>query len=361
MTVHMHNTETRVLSLADADQWSAVFDSLPPILQDVYFTPAYYRTHELNSSSKGMCFLYQENEHFFLYPHLITEVRADLHGEKEKYFDAEGAYGYNGPAFTSEDPEFLLRAQEAWSDHCKQAKLIAEFTRFNPVLANHSHSQMQVIKASSNIILDLRAEDIWMKEYEHSARKNINKAERSGLKVTRKSALEVSSEEMNAFLDIYYDTMKRNEADESYYFSRKYFQDLNKNLGEQAQYFFTLNEHKIVSCELVLCGALTGYSYLGGTLSESFILRANDILKHYIIQYLKESGRHYFCLGGGTESGDGIFRYKKCFAKNGEKDFLIGKKIHLPQIYDKVVMNWINQHPEKSKRYQHFLLKYKIA
>jgi lipid II:glycine glycyltransferase (peptidoglycan interpeptide bridge formation enzyme) len=296
-----------------------------------------------------------------MYPFLLTEVDKAYHQENTTYYDAEGAYGYNGPAYNSEDAAFHERAQKAWASYCIKNNIIAEFTRFNPVFSNHTYTDLQLIKANTNIILDLRSEDIWMKEYEHSARKNINKAERSGLKVIRKNAKEITTQEMDAFLDVYYSTMKRNEADDSYYFSREFFSELNQSVGEMAQYFFTLQEEKIVSCELVLCGKCTGYSFLGGTLSDFFILRANDILKHYIIQFLKENNFLYYCLGGGTTPGDGIFRYKKCFAKNGEKDFYIGKKIHIPQVYEKVVKNWSDRFPERTEKYKHFLLKYKIG
>jgi len=98
---------------------------------------------------------------------------------------------------------------------------------------------------------------------------------------------------------------------------------------------------------------------LGGTLSKYFEFRPNDILKHEIINVLKQRQYNYFCLGGGSSVDDGIFNYKKKFAKNGIFDFYIGKIIHNQQIYDKVVKQWEEKYPEKKEKYKNYLLKYR--
>jgi hypothetical protein len=340
--------------------WEEAYAALPRKLQDVYYTPDYYSVYEKNSGSRAKCFIYRENENIFLYPFLITEIDKKLCASGESWFDIEGAYGYNGPLCNSANEAFIHNAHTAFREQCIQNRVIAEFTRFNPVLKNHLHAgYMTVMLANQNIVLDLSIPDIRMEAYEHSTRKNINKAERSGLTARYVSGQNIPKEEMAAFLEIYYDTMKRNNALGQYYFSEKYFDDLSNSLSDNALFFFTLAENKIVSCELVLKGQETGYSFLGGTLPDYFSLRANDILKHHIILTLKEKGLRYFCLGGGTTPNDGIFKYKKCFAKNGAVDFFIGKKIYNEAAYNSVVENWKMIYPEKEETYKHYLLKYK--
>ena len=116
-----------------------------------------------------------------------------------------------------------------------------------------------------------------------------------------------------------------------------------------------------ISCELVLHNGNIAYSYLGGTLSEYFSFRPNDILKHKLILKLKEIGLRYYCIGGGIKSGDGIYRYKRSFAKLGEYDFYIGKKIHNEKIYQEVCQAWENKYPDKQEDYKNFLLKYRVV
>jgi hypothetical protein len=348
------------VDLANKDYWDNAYKKLPGHLQDIYYTSDYYAIHEKNSGSKAVCYIYSEAENIFIYPFLLTEVPSDYSPGHSVYYDIEGAYGYNGPLANTTDYSFIEKAVIAFNGRCRDQKIIAEFTRFNPALQNHLYrNDMKVINANENIILDLSEDDIWMQAYEHSTRKNIKKAERSGLTAYHVKGEDISKDEMKAFLQIYYSTMERNNAKGEYFFPENYFNDIARLPNGSSTFFFTELDKKIVSCELVLAGKEIGYSYLGGTLSDYFSLRANDILKHHIIQTLKQGGLRYYCLGGGTEPGDGIYKYKKCFAKDGSHKFYIGKKIYDETIYNKVVSNWKESNPEKAEVYKNYLLKYK--
>lgn len=353
-------TTSGFFTLNEKQAWEHAFALLGALAKDIYYTPGYYTAYEHNLNSRATCFIYREDTNVFLYPFLLSEVCKEFTASAETYYDIEGAYGYNGPLTNSGDKNFLQRANEEFVKKCAERNIIAEFTRFNPVIKNHELlAYMNVIHANDNIILDLSIQDLWMNAYEHSTRKNINKAERSGLTVKYVSGTSISKTEFDAFLEIYYNTMKRNNAREDYYFPEKYFKDLTHHCSASCHFFFTMNGEKPVSCELVLTGSQTGYSFLGGTLADYFSFRANDILKHHIILRLREMDIRYYCLGGGTSFGDGIFKYKKCFAKNGETPFYIGKKIHNETLYNAVVANWQRKFPEKAESYKQLLLKYK--
>ena len=348
------------ITLENKHLWDNAYNSLPLSLQDIYYTSDYYSIYEKNKDSKAACFIFIEGGNVFLYPFLLCEVNLKFTESNEKFYDIEGAYGYNGPLINADDISFIEKANNLFCEICKNNNIIAEFTRFNPVLKNHTASNyMKIIHANNNIVLDLNINDIWKVAYEHSTRKNINKAERSGLTTYSVSGKDISEKELHTFLDIYYSTMKRNNAGEEYYFSENYFKDIIKKIPDNSIFGFTVFEKKIVSCELVLTGNQIGYSFLGGTLPDFFSFRANDILKNHIILALKQNGLKYFCLGGGISIDDGIFKYKKCFAKDGATDFFIGKKIHNHIVYDKVIENWSSFNPDKIDKYKHHLLKYK--
>ena len=348
-----------LITLNDKELWDKNFLELPNNLQDVYYSSNYYQVYQSNSNSIACCFIYKNQGNTFFYPFLKTAINKDYINSKQSYYDIEGAYGYNGPLSTSSEQLFLQQASDSFSEMCMKENIIAEFTRFNPVIKNHDWLKHTIVlKANQNIILDLSIEDIWMQAYEHSTRKNINKAERNGLTVHSVLGQQLSEEEMQAFLAIYYDTMKRNQADKNYFFSEKYFKEIAQDV-KNSLFVFTSIENKMVSCELILFGTQIAYSFLGGTLVDYFNMRANDVLKHHAILTLKKMGLNYFCLGGGTSIDDGIFKYKKCFAKNGVEDFFIGKKIHNEEIYNSIIKNWSKLFPEKAETYKHHLLKYK--
>jgi len=348
------------ITLDNKHLWDKAYNSLPLRLQDIYYTSDYYSVYEKSSYSKAVCFIFNEGTNIFFYPFLLSEVNGKFTGLNEKFYDIEGAYGYNGPLVNNDDGVFIQKANHFFCETCKKNNIIAEFTRFNPVLKNHAFANyMKIIHANNNIVLDLNINDIWKVAYEHSTRKNINKAERSGLTNYHVTGKDISENEMHSFLNIYYSTMKRNNAGEEYYFSESYFKEIIKEIPDNSIFVFTVFDNKIVSCELVLTGNQIGYSFLGGTLPDFFSLRANDILKNHIILALKQNGLDYFCLGGGTSIDDGIFKYKKCFAKDGTTGFFIGKKIHNQKVYNTVIANWGSFNPEKEEKYKHHLLKYK--
>jgi len=131
--------------------------------------------------------------------------------------------------------------------------------------------------------------------------------------------------------------MDRNNAKESYYFNKDFF-DIINTMKDNIVYFNVIHEEKVISTELVIYSPNNCYSYLGGTLSEYFDLRPNDFLKYEIIKWAYENKIKNFILGGGYgNDDDGIYRYKKSFAPNGVYEFYIGKKIFNQEDYNKLL------------------------
>lgn len=350
----------RIYDLLQKKEWKKYLELLPISQQDIYFTPEYYELYERKGDGKAQCFVFEDSGDIAVYPFLENSINELGYKFNDEYYDIQGAYGYNGVAASSYNIRFRIKFFNAFNKYCKNNNIIAEFTRFNPILQNHKFSNyLNTIKQNQNIILDLSNTDIWMNCYERAARKNVNKAIRSGLRVKYFSGSEITSSYTQKFFDIYVITMTRKSVDDFYYFNKEYFQEIARKLSKNSLYFFTFKDEIVISCELVLLSKKIGYSFLGGTLSKYFEFRPNDILKHEIINVLKKRNYSYFCLGGGYCINDGIFNYKKKFAKNGIFAFYIGKKIHNQKIYDKIVKQWEEKYPEKKKKYKNYLLKYR--
>jgi predicted N-acyltransferase len=166
-------------------------------------------------------------------------------------------------------------------------------------------------------------------QYEHKVRKNVKRAQAEGISVER----DVTGSRLDEFLSVYYSTMERRCANESYLFPREFFLAIINGLSHQYAFFNAIKQGRIVSSELVLVSERHLYSFLGGTLSEAFACRPNDLIKHSIIKWGLELGKSTFVLGGGYGSPDGIFRFKRSFAPDGEREFYIGKSIWNEQLY----------------------------
>lgn len=354
-------TRSGILDLSRAHIWKEYFDSLPEALRDVYLMPEYYEVQEKLGKGAAHCFFTENDNGFVLYPFLLNSI--EISGLKllGGFYDIEGAYGYNGAVSNAADADLIRAFHERFCEYAFEKGIVAEFTRFNPVLRNHTISTyMNVVHANQNIALNLRNDNFWLEDYEHSTRKNINKATRNGLSVIVMQGHEVTDVWLDRFCRIYTDTMIRNNADQFYFFERSYFEMLIRKIRDNLLLFFTMKEDQPVSTELVLYNKNIAYSYLGGTDSQYYTFRPNDILKHSIILTLKEYGVRYYCLGGGVRPGDSLFKYKRSFAKNGIIDFFIGKKIYREDVYKGLVSEWEKKNPEKREMYAGFLLKYRV-
>lgn len=345
-----------ILSVND-EKWKHYFLSLPAHLQDPFFTQEYYAL----TKKDAQCFVYQERDNLLFYPFIKTPINPLGYRLEEEYYDIEGAYGYNGALLkNASDSAFLHRAREAFLVYVQEANIIAEFIRFNPYYKNHTYFfDINPLHVNNNIIVDLTQEDIWRNAYEHSTRKNVKKALRSGLKSYIKMPQEMSDADVKTFFEVYTATMHRNSADEEYFFSLEYFLHVRETLSKNALFIFITKETKVISVELVLLSQDVAYSFLGGTLSEYFEYRPNDYLKHILIESLQKKGLKAFVLGGGVSMDDGIFKYKKNFAKEGVHQFYIGKTVHNQAIYDTLIKEWEQKVAIKvQQRYNNYLLKY---
>ena len=168
-----------ILTLNEKEEWSKLLGKLPIDQQDIYYTPEYYELYENNGEGKATCFVYKEAEDIAMYPFLINSVNELGYNLSEEYFDIQGAYGYNGVATSNNTISFKNNFQENFCNFCRNYNIIAEFTRFNPILKNNKFSDyLNPIKTNQDIIVDLKYSEIdtWEKVYDSSVRKNVNKA-----------------------------------------------------------------------------------------------------------------------------------------------------------------------------------------
>jgi predicted N-acyltransferase len=148
--------------------------------------------------------------------------------------------------------------------------------------------------------------------------------------------MDFTGTKLDEFLDIYTSTMQRRMASEKYFFPADFFRAITNELPGQYVYFHAIKQGRMISSELVLISVRYLYSFLGGTLSEAFASRPNDLLKHHIIQWGLETGKTAFVLGGGYGGPDGIFRYKRSFAPDGEVSFCVNKMIWNEGLYREI-------------------------
>lgn len=301
------------------------FDGEPMLL------PGYARLF-CEPVDSAVCAMFQGANGVMIYPFIIRQI--PVYTEKQ-LFDIITPYGYGGPrisgALSEEERSNFWDRLESWM---REHSIISEFIRF--MLWDSENTAYRGIREtrSTNIIRSLEdsLEAIWM-NFEHKVRKNVKKANASGLELV----IDKKGERIGDFLAIYYSTMDRRNANKDYYFDDTFFDRLHKYLHGNFIYFYTLKNNIPVSVELVLVSHYNVYSYLGGTNKEYFSCRPNDFIKYEIIKWAKENGKKRFILGGGYQPGDGIFKYKRSFAPDGTVRFQIGKRILDEEQYSRLI------------------------
>ena len=347
----------KVLTLADLDLWQSYMERLPPRLRHVFFTPSYYALYA-RKDRVPRCFIFTDADKLAVYPFLQSVLTSD----GRRYTDMEGAYGYNGAVANAHDEGFATAFADALGAFCREERVVAEFVRVDPVVQKDLLcGHLQLTAVNRNVIVDLRLseEELWMSSYEHCVRKNVNKAKTMGVSVRVLGGEEMSDADLRSFAGIYRHTMERNGSAGEYYYEEGYFKDVCGKLGRNSSFYFASLDGRDISCELVLTGGDTGYSFLGGTLAEAQEARPNSILKDHLIRDLKRKGFTYYCIGGGKALDDGIFKYKKTFARNGTVDFYIGTRVHDRQAYDALCRDWEQRFPEKKVACGRMFLRYK--
>ena len=304
---------------------------------DIFFQPEYGKLYEQIEKGECRTFKFSTNKVSIQNVFIIRPVPWPV--DDVQYYDVTTPYGYGGPVVIDgiATPDSLAEYYKAWERYCKDEKIVAEFNRF------HLFDNTEVIDAfpgevvhvAENVVrwLNNSIDDMWM-EFERKVRKNVKKAKNNGLIVTT----DETGEQLEAFLDIYYTTMERNEAKSFYYFDKAYFQAIIDTLPGQFMFFHVWKDDVVISTELVLCSDKYVYSFLGGTLDEYYPIRPNDLLKYEIIMWSKKTGHRAFILGGGYGANDGIYKYKKAFAPGDDVPFYVGRRVWDEDIYRRIVV-----------------------
>jgi hypothetical protein len=351
-----------ILTLKDAEKWIELVENMPLGLKDIYSTPQFYSLFEKENLTQAHCFIFKDQGEIALYPYLLTKVNKLGYQLSEDYFDIQAPYGYNGLLASTNDSSFLNKFSHAFHIYCLDQKVIAEMIRFNPVLKNHKHcNHSEKIHVLDNVVIDLTSgfELVWQYSFEKEVRGAVRKAEKHNLEFEYHYCSELPSNRFFDFKEIYHSTMIRNNANEQYFFSDVFFDQLVKRISSRSIIFFTLLDKKPVSTELVLLGDEIAYPYLGGTLAEANYCSPNTYLRHRLLQVLHEKKIKYYSMGGGLKKDDKLFKYKKSFARNAlPSPIYIGKKIYNENIYKEIVFQWEKLFPHLAEKYKNYVLKY---
>ncbi|HYD42131.1 MAG TPA: GNAT family N-acetyltransferase [Anaeromyxobacter sp.] len=306
---------------ADAAIWLDRWRRWPG--REVSAHPAYARLFA-RPFDRTVCLLGEDAGGAILFPLLLRPLAAEPWARAgEARWDAISPYGYGGPyAWGTPDAKAFWQRHAEW---CADARVVSTFVRLSLFPDQLARLPDGVEERAPNIAIPLEgdAEALW-RGYDTRVRKWIRVAEGAGLRVERDDA----GARLDGFIAVYEHTMKRHEAGDWYYFPRALFEAIRDGLHGQYTFFHTLSGDQVVSSDLVLVSAEHVYYFLGGTLTDAFPLGPNYLLKHAVATWAQGLGKRRYVLGGGYQPGDGVYRYKRGWARHGEVPFRVARWTH---------------------------------
>jgi hypothetical protein len=336
----------------DDPRWGSAIDRLDA---DVYHLDAYHRVAEANGEGRAEAFVAERDGELLFHPFLRRPIRrVGAEAIADGLWDLESAYGYVGPIATTADPAFLAGAWGAFREWCTAERVVAEFVRFNPLLANERFAErhMQIVRDRETVALRLTEdEDALWRAYPSTQRNMVRKAEQAGLQARVIPALE-GLEEFHA---LYAETMNRINAEARYSFGHEYFNALADQLGDSVRVVIVSGSEGVAAaCALLARGRRLHY-HLAGSRSWARSLGASNLMLHAAALWGSSHGMGVLHLGGGRSGAadDSLLRFKASIGRT-RLTFHTGRRVYDEAAYTALCESWLRQAAIPAP--QHFLL-----
>ena len=326
-----------LLTTEDGEAWRERYDRLDS--PGPYHSPEYLELLAGNfehDEEVAEAFVYEADGELVYYPYLrrplstlpfAGESDVDLSGLS----DIVSSWYYGGPIATSGvDDGLASEFAEAFSEHCRERGIVAEFVRFDPNAENHERFEvLDPIHNRQTVPVDLSGtpEDVW-EGYEGRNQRAIKQARDTPLAVEGSR----DPDDIERFHDIYSNAMEARDASEHYRFALDYFEDLLAR-PDLASLFVTRHEGTVVGGFITVHDERIAHHFLSASNPDYWDLRLNNLMYHEVVMAMQESGRETFDFQGGRP---GVFDFKKGFSPL-RREFYVGRRVHDPGTYDALV------------------------
>lgn len=232
--------------------------------------------------------------------------------------DAITPYGYGGAYVDGHvDTEWFWIEWDRWARLNGIAGVTIRSHLFTDEVAATTGSSVSPLK---NVVVDLTQDegDIWA-GYEGRVRTDIRRGRALGVTVT----VDEACDDLEEFHTMYTETMNAKGADPFYSFTLSALESMVSAMPASVTLFHAFLHGRRVSSEMQLLGTKNAYYFLSGSLEDARRARANPVMKHEVIRWLKAKSVSRYVLGGGMKAGDSLFRYKRAYAPRGAIDFTV--------------------------------------
>lgn len=293
---------------------------LQQLRHDVYHLPEYVGIESNRTQTIANAFLVTDSDKILFVPYLVRQCNDILPQEVlGECFDVVSPYGYPGILLSQaaiDTPGFVEFALDNLKQMLQKNNVCSVFLRMHPILGDRFKEIFPPDHLTANgetvsVNLTLSESEIWA-HTRKGHQSTINKCKRLGFT----GKIVEFRQYINEFIDIYEQTMNRVNARQSYYFSRKYFEDLF-SLGKHIHLGIVELNDEIACASLFFecCGIVQ--AHLGGTKTKYLHQSPFNFLLHYVRLWAKERGNEFLHIGGGVggSTTDSLYTFKSGFSR----------------------------------------------
>jgi len=321
------------------------------LLNDIYFQKDYINLY-LKEGDSIFEFVYKEKDFFFYNIGIKKPILkiGDIE-VNDGYFDLETVYGYGGIVTNSENEIFLKKAFDSYRKECNKQKIIAEFFRIHP----YNNQPKTLIKLFDFYTFDRKTITVDTSLTKEERWSTYPSKTRNILRKCIKELTFEKSTDINSFIKLYTDTMKKNDAADFYFFSKDYFQSLLAL--ENIELYVVKLGNTIISSSFFMFSEKIGHYHLSANDYAYRKFNANYFILDSIFDIAHSNGCEKFHLGGGrtNQKDDSLLKFKLKFSPI-TSNFNIGGIIHEKDIYNVYNDLWINSNTINPA----FFLKYRL-
>lgn len=316
--------------IRDKEEWDSLIACFSEC--DFYHT---YDYHMISKCEDEMPVLvkYAEGNKLMALPLLLRKI----HGTD--YKDATSVYGYAGPLTLNIDGDFDNSSfRKEFQTLLLQHNYVSIFSRLNPYISGQEIvlERMDETAALGKVVfIDLRRDlDEQFQQYHKRLRTYINKCRRT---YQIKKAL--TRKEVEHFITLYYENMRRVNAKEKYFFDESYFFDLLHSASFETEILLaTHNEtNKVVAGAMFIKKNKIVQYHLSGVKEDYLDLNPVKLLLDEMRIKATYEGYSYLNLGGGVgNKEDSLFQFKSGFSKDF-KYFNVWRHVANKKVYSALV------------------------
>ena len=243
--------------------------------------------------------------------------------------DVVTPYGYGGPVAVGERTR-AERFYELYDRWCVERRIVTTFVRFHPLFTNHrlAPPRFRVETLAPTIGWRLDAGDLLGRVHQKH-RNVVRKALSAGVKVTAQAGPPGLAD----FVELYEETMRRQQAAPFYFFPAEYWQRLAA-LGRRLVRFDAVLEGELVASALCLATRPWLHYHLGATSERARTTGASNLVLYEAARWAQGRGFTRFHLGGGVGGRrDSLYEFKRRFDPAGTCEVAVGKAVHDPARY----------------------------